>query len=58
MNYWATAIARDEMSEPTVINLDSNDDDSLADTTRESEDEICLALKSNCEINIKQQENT
>ena len=40
MNYWATAIARDEMSEPTVISLDSNDDDSLADTTSESEDEI------------------
>ena len=45
MNYWATAIARDEMSEPTLINLDSDDCDSLADTTSESEDEICLAFK-------------
>ena len=45
MNYWASAIARDEMPEPVVINLDSDDDDSSADTTSETEDEICLALK-------------
>ena len=45
MNYWASAIARDEMQEPVVINLDSDDDDLLADTASESEDEICLALK-------------
>ena len=48
MTYWATAIARYEMSEPSVIKLDSGDDDSLADTTSESEDEICLAFKCNC----------
>ena len=45
VNYWASAIARDEMPEHVVINLDSDDDDSVADTTSESEDEICLALK-------------
>ena len=45
MNYWASVIARDEMPEPVVTNLDSDDDNSLADTTSESEDEICLALK-------------
>ena len=31
MNYWASAIARDEMSKPVVINLDSDADVSLAD---------------------------
>ena len=45
MNYWASGIARDEIPEPVVINLDSDDDDSLTDTASESEDEICLALK-------------
>ena len=45
VNHWASAIARDKMPEPVVINLDSDDDESLADTTSESEDEICLALK-------------
>ena len=45
MNFKASAIARAEMPEPVMINLDSNDDDSLADTASESEDEICLALK-------------
>ena len=29
MNYWASAIARDELLESVVINLDSDDDDSL-----------------------------
>ena len=42
MNYWASAIVRDEMPEPMVINLDSDDDDLLADTA--NEDEICLVL--------------
>ena len=35
-----SAIARDEMPEPLVISLDSDNDDSLAYTGSESEDEI------------------
>ena len=38
--YWASDIARDEMPEPVVIYLDSDDDDSATDTTSENEDEI------------------
>ena len=41
VNYWASAVARDEMPEPVVINLDSDYDDSLTDTANENEDEIC-----------------
>ena len=37
MNYWASAIARNEMSEPVVINLDSDYDDFLADRDSERE---------------------
>ena len=40
MNYWASDIARDEMPEPVIINLDSDDDDSATDTASENEDEI------------------
>ena len=41
------------MPESVVINLDSDDDDTLADTASESEDEICLVLKKLCNFNIK-----
>ena len=40
MNIWASDIARDELPEPVVINLDSIDDDSGTDTASENEDEI------------------
>ena len=40
LNYWASDIARDEMPEPVVIHLDSDDDDFTTDTTSENEDEI------------------
>ena len=39
------------MPEPVVIILVADDDDSLIGTA--SENEICLAIKCNCEINIK-----
>ena len=39
------SIAKDAMPEPVVINLESDDDDSLKGTTRENENEICLAMK-------------
>ena len=42
MNYWASGIGRDEMPEPVVINLDSDDDDSSTDTASENEELICL----------------
>ena len=45
VNYCASAIARDAMPEPVVINLDSDDDDSLKGTASENENEICLAMK-------------
>ena len=45
MNFWASVIARDAMPEPMVINLDSDDDDSLTDTASENENEICLLMK-------------
>ena len=48
MNYWASDIARDEMPDPVVTNLDSGDWqvilDSLIDTASENEDDICLVL--------------
>ena len=40
VNYWASDIARDEMLEPVIIYLDSDDDDSATDTASENEDEI------------------
>ena len=40
LNYWASDIARDEMPEPVVIHLDSDDDVFATDTTSENEDEI------------------
>ena len=40
LNYWASDIARDEMPEPVVIHLDSDDNDFATDTTSENEDEI------------------
>ena len=40
VNYFASDIARDEMPEPVVIHLDSDDDDFATDTTSENEDEI------------------
>ena len=40
VNYWASDIARDEMPEPLVIYLDSDDDDSATDTASENEDEF------------------
>ena len=40
VNYWASDIARNEMPEPVVMNLDSDDDDFMTDTARENEDEI------------------
>ena len=40
VNYWASDIARDEMPEPVIIYLDSDDDDSATDTASENEDEI------------------
>ena len=43
VNYKAGANARDAMPEPVVINLDSDDDDSLIGTASENENEICLA---------------
>ena len=45
MNYWASAIARDTVPEPVVINLGSDDDDSLIGTASENETEIFLAMK-------------
>ena len=40
-NYWASDIARDEMPESVVINLDSDyNEDSATDTASENEDEI------------------
>ena len=39
LSYWASDIARDEMPEPVVIHLDSDDDDFATDTTSENEDE-------------------
>ena len=37
MNYsGASDIARDDMPEPVVINLDSDDDDSMSDTASEN----------------------
>ena len=41
----ASATARDEMPEPMVTNMEADDYDSLADTTSEGEDKICLVLK-------------
>ena len=40
VNYWASDIKRDEMPEPVVIYLDSDDDDFVTDTAREKADEI------------------
>ena len=40
VSYWASDIARDEMAEPVIIYLDSDDDDSATDTASEIEDEI------------------
>ena len=40
VNYWASDIARDEMPEPVVIYLDSDDDDFATDTASENEDKI------------------
>ena len=40
MNYWASDIARDEMPEPVVIYLDSDDDDFATDTASVNEEEI------------------
>ena len=40
VNYWASDIARDEMPEPVVIYLDSDDDDFATGTASENEDEI------------------
>ena len=40
VNYWASDIARNEMPEPVVMNLDSDDDDFMTDTARENKDEI------------------
>ena len=40
VNYWASNIARDEMPEPVVIYLDSDDDDFATDTASKNEDEI------------------
>ena len=37
VNYWASDIARDEMPEPVVIYLDSDDDDFATDTASEIE---------------------
>ena len=37
VNYWASDIARDEMPEPVVIYLDSDDDDFSTDTASEME---------------------
>ena len=39
-NYWASDIARDEMPEPVVIYLDSDDYDFATDSASENEDEI------------------
>ena len=50
-NYRASAIARDTMPEPVVIDLDSDDDDSLTDTASKNESEIFPLL--NCDIIIK-----
>ena len=44
MNYWASDITRDEMPEPVVVNLDSDDDDWMTDTASTKEDDICLVL--------------
>ena len=38
VNYWASDIARNEIPEPVIIYLDSDDDDSA--TESENEDEI------------------
>ena len=40
VNYWASDFERDEMPEPVVIYLDSDDDDFATDTASENEDEI------------------
>ena len=40
VNYWASDIARDEMPEPVVTYLDSDDGDFATDTASETEDEI------------------
>ena len=37
VNHWASGIARDEMPEPVVIYLDSDDDDFATDTASEME---------------------
>ena len=39
VNYWASEIARDNMPEPVVIYLDSDDDDFATDTASENENE-------------------
>ena len=44
VNYWANDIARDEMLEPVVINLDSDDDNSLTNTASDNDDEMFLVL--------------
>ena len=44
MNYWAIDIARDEMPALVVINLDSDDDNSITDIASEDEEDICLVL--------------
>ena len=40
VNYWTSDIARDEMPEPAVKYLDSDDDNFATDTASENEDEI------------------
>ena len=40
VNCMASDIARDEMPEPVVISLDSDDDDFATDTASENEDEL------------------
>ena len=40
VNYWASDIASDEMPEPVVIYLDSDDDDFATDTASVNEDKI------------------
>ena len=45
MNFLASGISRDAMPESMVINLVSDDDDSLTGTASENEYDICLALK-------------
>ena len=43
MNYWASVIARDAMPEPVVINLDSDDDDSLTGKASKHENDRDLS---------------